>query len=100
MSSLRGLIRRRGVNESEPDHPMLDTPQIIQTTPQHTASIHLTIPREQIREVMGPGLSEVRGALQAQGIPAAGPWLTYHRRMAPETFDFEICIPVGKPATP
>jgi effector-binding domain-containing protein len=76
---------------------MLDTPQIIQTTAQHTASIHLTIPRAQIREVMGPGLREVRAALEAQGIPAAGPWLTYHRRMASETFDFEICVPVETP---
>ena len=76
---------------------MIDIPQITQTVPQLTAFIHLTIPRQEIRNVMGPGLSEVRAAIAAQGIAPAGPWFTHHLRMDPGTFDFEICVPVTVP---
>ena len=47
---------------------MLDTPQIAQTTDQLTAVIRLTIPREEIRNVMGPGIAELMAAVAAQGI--------------------------------
>ncbi len=76
---------------------MIDTPQITQTAAQLIAFIHLTVPREQIQNVMGPGLSEVRAAIAAQGIAPAGPWFTHHLRMDPGTFDFEICVPVTAP---
>src|SRR5258705_6040361 len=76
---------------------LIDTPQITQTVPQLTAFIHLTIPRQEIRNVMGPGLSEVRAAIAAQGIAPAGPWFTHHLRMDPGTCDFEICVPVAVP---
>jgi effector-binding domain-containing protein len=76
---------------------MLDTPQMVQTTHQLTAVIHLTIPREEIRNVMGPGLNEVMAALATQGIAPAGPWLTHHLRMDPAIFDFEIAVPVSMP---
>jgi effector-binding domain-containing protein len=75
---------------------MLERPHVTQATAQLTAVIPLTIPRERIREVMGPGISEVMATLAAQGIAPAGPWLTYHRRMDPKVFDFEIAVPVGK----
>ena len=76
---------------------MLDTPRITQTTDRLTAVIHLTIPRAEIRNVMGPGLQEVQAAVAAQGIAPAGPWFTHHLRMDPATFDFEICVPVTVP---
>jgi effector-binding domain-containing protein len=76
---------------------MIDIPHVTQTVGQLTASIHLTVPRADIRKVMGPGLSEVRAAIAAQGIAAAGPWFTHHLRTAPEVFDFEICVPVAMP---
>lgn len=79
---------------------MIDAPQIVQTTAVTTALIRLTIPREQIRAVMGPGLSELMAALRAQGIAPAGPWFTHHLRMDPATFDFEICLPVPRPVVP
>jgi effector-binding domain-containing protein len=78
---------------------MLDTPQIVQTAAQLSAVIHLTVPREEIRNVMGPGLAEVRAVLAAQGIAPAGPWFTHHLRMDPDTFDFEICVPVTVPVS-
>jgi effector-binding domain-containing protein len=76
---------------------MLDTPRITQTADQLTALIRLTIPREEIRNVMGPGIGELMSAVAAQGIALAGPWFTHHLRMDPATFDFEIGVPVTAP---
>ncbi len=79
---------------------MIDTPQITQTCALLTASVHLTVPREEMPKVMGQGLSEVKAAIAAQGIAAAGPWFTHHLRMNPGIFDFEICVPVTAPIDP
>ncbi|HVT60042.1 MAG TPA: GyrI-like domain-containing protein [Thermoanaerobaculia bacterium] len=76
---------------------MIDTPQITQTAKQLTAIIRLTIPRAEIRNVMGPGIGEVMAAVAAQGIAPAGPWFTHHLRMDPDTFDFEVGVPVTAP---
>lgn len=75
---------------------MLDMPRITQTEPQRTAVIHLTIPRSEIRNVMGPGIGELMATISAQGIAPAGPWFTHHLRMDPDTFDFEIGVPVSR----
>jgi hypothetical protein len=45
---------------------MIDTPQITQTATQLTAIIRLTIPRAEIRNVMGPGIGELMAAVAAQ----------------------------------
>jgi len=76
---------------------MIDTPRIVETPAQRTARIRITVPRDQIQTVMGPGLQELRAALIAQGITATGPWFTHHLKMDPATFDFEICLPVATP---
>jgi effector-binding domain-containing protein len=76
---------------------MIDPPQIIKNPAQLTAVIRLTIPRSEIRSVMGPGIGELMAAVAAQGIGPAGPWFSHHFRMDPEIFDFEICIPVTAP---
>jgi len=76
---------------------MLDQPQIVQTVFQPTAVIRLTIPRDEIQNVMGPGHSELMAAVAAQGIEPAGPWFTHHLRMDPGLFDFEIGVPVARP---
>ena len=76
---------------------MLDTPRITHSTAQLTAFIHLTIPRAEIQNVMGPGINELMATIAAQGIAPAGPWLTHHLKMHPDTFDFEICVPVSAP---
>jgi len=73
---------------------MIDKPQIVHTAAQHTAIIHLIIPREEIQNVMGPGLSELMAAVAAQGVSPTGPWFDHHLRMHPDTFDFEIGLPV------
>ncbi len=79
---------------------MIETPRIARVAAQRTARIRLTIPRDQIRHVMGPGIQELTAALGAQGVAPAGPWLTHHLRMDPGVFDFEICIPVAAPVVP
>lgn len=78
---------------------MIDTPQITQAKAQETAVIHFTIPRSEIQNVMGPGISEVMETIAAQGITPAGPFFSHHFRMDPEVFDFEIGIPVSSPVT-
>jgi effector-binding domain-containing protein len=76
---------------------MLDTPHITKTPIQLAAAIHLTIPRTEIRKVMGPGLKEVHDTIAAQNIAATGPWFAHHFRIDPDLFDFEICVPVTVP---
>jgi effector-binding domain-containing protein len=79
---------------------VIDTPHITHTTAQHTAVLHLTVPRSEIQKVMGPGLGEVMTAVKTQGLTPTGPWFTHHLRMAPDVWDFEICIPVATPIAP
>ena len=76
---------------------MLDEPRIVQTEARPIAVIHLTVPRAQIREVMGPAHRELMAAVAAQGIAPAGPWFTHHLRIDPAIFDFEIGVPVASP---
>ena len=78
---------------------MIETPQLADSAAQLTAYIHVTVPRDQIQHVMGPGIGEVLAALAAQGIAPAGPWSTHHLRIEPDIFDFEICVPVASPVT-
>ena len=79
---------------------MIDTPRITRTDAQSTAVIHLTIPRTEIRSVMGPGIKELMATVSAQGITPAGPWFTHHLHMDPATFEFEIGVPVSAPVAP
>jgi len=75
---------------------VLDKPQIVQTPAQAIAVIRLTVPREEIQKVMGPGLGELMAAVAAQGVKTTGPWFTHHLKMPGEVFDFEIGVPVAK----
>ena len=79
---------------------MLDEPTILQTSAQKAAVIHLTIPRNQIQEAMGPGYNELMSTLQEQGITPTGPWFSHHLRMDPAVFDFEIGVPVSADVRP
>jgi len=75
---------------------MIDTPQIIESAAQITAIIRLTIPREEIRNVMGPAIGEVLAAVAAQGIAPNGSVFSHHLKMDPAIFDFEVGVPVAK----
>jgi effector-binding domain-containing protein len=56
--------------------------------------IHLTIPREKIRDVMHPAMEEVIEAVKAQGIGPAGPVFSHHFDLQPGVFNFEVGVPV------
>ena len=91
-------MNNTGILKGNTDAPRsLDKPQIVQTAVQPAAIIRLTVPREEIRSVMGPAHSELKTALAAQGIAPAGPWFSHHLRMDPDVFDFEVGVPVTTP---
>lgn len=98
-SRLEGLLQST-LERSTGATPLIEAPVIMETTVRLAAAIHLTIPRSEIRSVMGPGLSEIMAAVRAQGIGPTGPWFTHHLKMDPATFDFEICVPVAAPVRP
>ena len=79
---------------------MLDAPQIVQTTAQIAAVIHITIPRDQIQEVMGPAIMETITVAKEQGIGPVGPVFAHHFDMKPGIFNFEVGVPVSAPVKP
>src|SRR5262249_34880722 len=76
---------------------MIDIPHITQTETQLTAIIHLTIPEDQIRHVMLPGLEELMATVAAQNLKPIGPWFDHHFKIEDDSWDFEICVPVSVP---
>ena len=74
---------------------MLDPLSIVQTSTQPAAVIHITIPREQIREVMHPAIMEVIEAVKSQGIGPTGPVFSHHFDLQPGMFNFEVGVPVS-----
>ena len=82
---------------TNPPSIQLDPPQIVQTSPKTTASIHLTIPREEMPNAMGPAIGELMSTIGAQGISPVGPVFTHHLRFEPGIFDFEVSVPVSAP---
>ena len=74
---------------------MIEPPGIVQTQPQPIALLRLCVPWAEMRRAMGSGLTEVKDAVATQGIAATGPWFTHHVRMATDTLDFAICVPVA-----
>lgn len=79
---------------------MLEHPTIVETTALPAAIIHITVPRDAIRDAMGPGFQELMTTIAAQGITPSGPWFTHHLRMDPEVFDFELGVPVTARVAP
>jgi effector-binding domain-containing protein len=49
---------------------------------------------------MGPAIGEVMAAVHKQGVGPAGPVYAHHFRMNPESFDFEVGVPVSEPVEP
>jgi effector-binding domain-containing protein len=78
---------------------MLDTPEIVQTSVQQAAVIHLTIPRSEMMQVFGPAVGELMTTLAAQGVEPIGSVFAHHLKMNPETFDFELGVKVSAPVT-
>jgi effector-binding domain-containing protein len=78
----------------------LDPTQVLRTSPTLTAVIRLTVPRSQMQAVMGPAIGEVMAVVAAQGLTPSGPLFSHHFAMSPETFDFEVGVPVAAKVTP
>lgn len=78
---------------------MLDTPQITQTSAQSAAIIRLTIPREEMPNVMGPAIGELKATIASQGIAPVGPLFSHHLTMPSDIFDFEVGVPVAAPVS-
>lgn len=76
---------------------MLSAPQIIQTTAQTAAVIHLTIPRREMMKMFGPTIGELMAALAAQSVEPIGAVFAHHIKMSPEIFDFELGVKVSAP---
>ncbi|MCW3480958.1 GyrI-like domain-containing protein [Neisseriaceae bacterium JH1-16] len=79
---------------------MLDPMQIVEVPRRLAAVIRLTVPREQIQQVMGPAHRELLAAVAAQGVATTGPWFCHHLRLAPALFDFELGVTVATPVAP
>ena len=79
---------------------MIETPQVIQTGLKVIAFVPLCVTWNEMRVTMGPGLTELREAIAAQGIAATGPWFTHHLRRPTDTLDCEICLPVAAAVRP
>jgi effector-binding domain-containing protein len=76
---------------------MLSAPQIIQTTAQTAAVIHLTVPRREMMALFGPAVGELMAVLAAQGVEFVGAVFAHHIKMSPEIFDFELGVKVSAP---
>jgi len=76
---------------------MIDTPRIVRVEAEPAAVINVTVAKDKIREVMGPGLKELRDTLAAQGVSPTGPWFTHHLALEPSHWDFEIGLPIAVP---
>ena len=75
---------------------MINSPEVITTTEQATATIHLVIPAMEMGRYMDPAIQELIKVITEQGISITGPMFSYHHRRPSDTFDFEIGFPVSK----
>lgn len=78
---------------------MIESPRVVETSAQLLAVLHIQTLRSKMQQVMGPAIGEAMAAARAQGVGPVGPWFAHHLQITPETFDFEICVPVSAPIT-
>ena len=78
---------------------MLETPRITHVDACQTAVIHLTIPRRD-RCCHRAWHRRTNGCRQCAEIGPTGPWFSHHLAMHPDTFDFEIGVPVSAAVSP
>ncbi|MGH8497505.1 MAG: hypothetical protein ACRERV_01630 [Methylococcales bacterium] len=77
---------------------MIEAPWITRTDAQQIALVRLTVPRQEIQNVM-LGRAELMGAAASPGIIPAGPWFTHHLSIPSDCFDFGICARVNAAVT-
>ena len=76
---------------------MISAPQIVETSAEEAAVIHLNIPRSEMMKQFGPAIGELLAELHTQGIEPVGGVFAHHLKMSPEMFDFELGIKVTAP---
>ncbi len=74
---------------------MITTPEVLDTTAQPAAMIHLVIQRSEMARYMDPAIQEILEVLADQGVAPSGPMFSYHLRRPSDTFDFQIGFPVS-----
>lgn len=79
---------------------MIETPQVVESTRQDSAAIHVVVPLKEIQQVFPPTVHELLAAMQQQGAAPAGPLYSYHFQMPTDVFDFDIGFPVAQPVRP
>jgi effector-binding domain-containing protein len=79
---------------------MIEPPRLLETVAQQTAIIHITVPRAEIQQAMGPAIGELMATIAAQGVAPVGPIYSHHLKMDPGMFDFEVGVAVAVPVQP
>lgn len=74
---------------------MLNDHSYLQSQAEPAAVIHITVPSDQIQEVMGPAIHEVIKAVTEQGIGPKGAVFAHHFGMTPGIFNFEVGVPIS-----
>jgi effector-binding domain-containing protein len=92
MSTDANLIRQLTDKRA---NPMITTPQLVTMQPVPAAIVHLTIPRSRMQKEMPAAIHEAIDAAVAQNLGPVGPLYARHSRFDPETFDFEVGVPVS-----
>lgn len=78
---------------------MIETPAIVDVQARPAAVIHFRIPREEIGQVMGPGIGELMATIGRQGIAPAGPMFSHHTCVDEKFFEFDLGVPISAPVT-
>ena len=79
---------------------MLTPLTVVHAEAQPAAVIHITCPRDEIQNVMGPAIAEVIAVARSQGVGPVGPVFSHHFDMQPGIFNFEVGVPVSSPVRP
>ena len=79
---------------------MLATPEVVQTTAEPAAVIHLAVPRGEMPKEFAPAVGELMAALAAQGVKPSSAVFAHHIKMSQDFFDFELGAMVSTPINP
>ena len=76
---------------------MIDTPQIMKTSAQPAAVIHLVIPVAEMMTAFGPAIEELLTILLAEGVEPQGGAFAHHLKNPSDVFDFEVGLFINTP---
>lgn len=79
---------------------MIDTPEIVLSQERRIAVVPLKVAREEMQEAFGAAMDELMRTLASQDVVPAGPVLSRYFEITPETFDFEVGVPVEESVEP